>query len=94
MTIAVVTSRGRVTIPQSVRTALRRQAGERLEFVMQGRNKAVLCRAAKTVDEVFGMLYQPGRPVATIAEMKAAIAHRMHKRGLGPPRHSSRMGIR
>jgi AbrB family looped-hinge helix DNA binding protein len=60
MVMATMTSRGRITIPKSVRNALRLRAGNRVEIRMQGDGEAILKRATMTVDEVFGMLHRPG----------------------------------
>ncbi len=77
MVTATVTSKGQVTIPKEVRDSLHLQTGDKIAFVLQDRDEAVLKRMSKSVDEVFGRLHSSGQPVRSISEMNQAIARRM-----------------
>jgi len=80
MATAIVTSKGRVTIPKAVRDALELRPGDRLELVVQGRQRAVMKPMTRTVDEMFGRAYKPGRPALSVEEMDRAIGDRMRGR--------------
>ncbi len=73
MATATMTSKGQVTIPLRVRTALRLEAGTRIEFVEIGKDQFAIVPATKHVQILKGMIRKPKRPV-TIDEMNAAIA--------------------
>lgn len=75
MPLSTLTSKGQITIPKSVRDALKLQQGDKVEFVENERHEFVLKPATKKVAEVAGMLkrYQRDRPVS-IEEMNEAIA--------------------
>lgn len=81
MVKATLTSKGQITIPKAIRMALRLHTGDRVEFVVRGDEEATLKPAAKSVDDVFGCLYRPGRKALSVEEMDAAIAHRMKRGG-------------
>ena len=73
MVTATVTSKGRITIPKSVREALQLHPGDRVVLKVYGRVKAVLNPIAKSVDDVFGMLHKPSIPVQSVGDMNKAI---------------------
>nr|VFJ61100.1 MAG: looped-hinge helix DNA binding domain-containing protein, AbrB family [Candidatus Kentron sp. FW] len=75
MLAATVTSKGQITIPKSVRDALRLQVGDRVAFVVHGQG-ALLTPISKSVDEVFGMLKKPDISPRTIEEMNRAVRTR------------------
>jgi AbrB family looped-hinge helix DNA binding protein len=77
---ATLTSKGQVTIPKGVRDSLRLRAGDRVEFVLSGGDEAVMKPITRSVEEVFGRLHKPGRPVKSIEEMKQAVARRLKER--------------
>ena len=54
MTIATVTSKGQVTIPKSIRDALRLHTGDKLEFIVTEEGDTLLRPVTKKVDDVFG----------------------------------------
>lgn len=74
MAAATLTSKGQVTIPKEVRTALRLRSGDRIEFTVRGRDEAAIRPITKSVDEVFGCLHRPGRRAMTVDEMDRAIS--------------------
>jgi antitoxin PrlF len=74
MAAATVTSKGQITIPAQVRTALGVEAGDRIEFVEVGKGEFNIVAATRSVRELSGMLYRKGRKLVSIEEMNAAIA--------------------
>jgi antitoxin PrlF len=74
MAAATVTSKGQVTIPVQVRTALGVDAGDRIEFVEVGKGEFNIVAATRSVKELNGLLYRKGRKPISIEEMNAAIA--------------------
>jgi antitoxin PrlF len=76
MATATVTSKGQITIPAQVRNALGLEAGDRVEFVEQGKGQFAIVAATRSVQELKGRFQgKRGKPV-TIEEMNAAIAKR------------------
>ena len=73
MAFATLTSKGRVTIPKDVRTALRLHAGDKVEFVITENGEAFFRPVTKKVDDVFGRLHRPGREPVSIEKMDAGI---------------------
>ncbi len=80
MVTATLTSKGQLTIPKSVRDSLHLQTGDRVAFVVHGDSEATLKPVTKSVDAVFGKLHRPGQPRRSVADMKAAVGHRMRER--------------
>jgi len=73
MAAATVTSKGQITIPARVRTALGVDAGDRIVFVEVGKGEFHIVAATRSVRELSGMLYRKGRKPVSIEEMNAAI---------------------
>ena len=80
MVTATITNNGQITIPKTVRDSLRLRSGDRVEFLVQGHDEAVLRPITKSVHEVFGKLHKPNGPRRTLTEMNQAIARRMRNR--------------
>lgn len=78
MTIAVLTSKGQITIPLPVRSKLGVEAGDRIEFVELGNGQFGIVAATEDISSLKGIVGKPKAPV-TIGEMNRAIA----KRGAG-----------
>ncbi|WP_028045242.1 AbrB/MazE/SpoVT family DNA-binding domain-containing protein [Cellulomonas sp. URHE0023] len=75
MPVATVTSKGQITIPIEVRTALGLRAGDRVQFI-QGADGAYEIRPAnQSIRALRGALsrYAPGTPV-TVEDMGTSIA--------------------
>jgi AbrB family looped-hinge helix DNA binding protein len=70
---AIVTSKGQITIPKIVRDALGLDVGAKVEFLVLQDGDALLHPVTKTVDNVFGILHQPGRKSISVAEMDESI---------------------
>ena len=73
MTTASVTSKGQITIPAAVRTAMHVRAGDRVEFVEIEPGRYEFIAATRPVTALKGMFGKPARPVS-IEQMNAAIA--------------------
>jgi antitoxin PrlF len=71
---ATVTTKGQVTIPRSIRHALKIGAGDRLDFILEGEGRVVVRPAVRDVRELKGLLRRPGRKPVSLEEMNAAIA--------------------
>jgi len=80
MVTATLTSKGQLTLPKVVRDSLHLHTGDRVMFVVHGNTEAVLQPFTKSVDEVFGRLYNPVQPPRSIEEMNNAVAKRMRSR--------------
>jgi antitoxin PrlF len=74
MATATITSKGQITIPVQVRTALGVDAGDRIEFVEVGKGEFNIVAATRSVRELSGFLKRKGRKPVSIEEMTAAIA--------------------
>jgi antitoxin PrlF len=76
MATATVTSKGQITIPSQVRNALGLEAGDRVEFVEQGKGKFAIVAATRSVQELKGRFQGKRSKPVSIEEMNAAIAKR------------------
>jgi antitoxin PrlF len=76
MTVAAakVTSKGQITIPVSVRVALKLKAGDRVEFVERAKGDFSIVAATRSVRELEGLYYDKRRKPVSIEDMNAAIA--------------------
>ena len=73
MATATLTSKGQLTLPKEVRTALGLGPGDRVDFVrMEDGNFAVL-PATQSVKSLKGLIPKPRKPVS-LADMDKAIA--------------------
>lgn len=75
MTAATVTSKGQITIPAQVRSALGLDVGSRVEFVEIEKGQYLMVAATDEVQSLKGMLRKPSRAVS-IEQMNEAIAER------------------
>ena len=71
--IAVISSKGQVTIPVDVRRRLGLHAGCRVDFVFAADDRLELIPVADTVRRLKGMVPKPKRPLG-LDEMNQAIA--------------------
>ena len=72
MSTATVTSKGRITIPVAVRTALGIDVGSRIEFVELENGQFMIVPAVIPIQALKGMLRKPPSPVS-IDQMNMAI---------------------
>jgi antitoxin PrlF len=75
MSTATITSKGQITIPAVVRTALGVEAGDRVEFVQVEPGRFELVASTQSVSALKGLVRKPASPV-TIETMNQAIAVR------------------
>ena len=75
MTTATLTSKGQITIPAEVRTALGVETGDRVEFVAVAPGRYEFIAATRPVTALKGMFGKARKPVS-IDQMNAAIARR------------------
>jgi AbrB family looped-hinge helix DNA binding protein len=73
---ATVTSKGQITIPAQVRTALGVDAGDRIEFVEVEKGQFAIVAATRSVQELKGRFQSKRSKPVSIEEMNAAIARR------------------
>ena len=73
MATATLTSKGQITIPAVVRTALGVDSGDRVEFVEVTPGRFELVAATQPVTALKGLIRKPAKPVS-IEAMNAAIA--------------------
>jgi antitoxin PrlF len=74
MATATVTSKGQITIPAKVRSALGLDAGDRVEFVEMEKGQFAMIAATRSVQELKGLFRHKRRKPVSIEEMNAAIA--------------------
>jgi antitoxin PrlF len=74
MAAATLTSKGQITIPVRVRTALGVDAGDRIEFVETEKGQFAIIAATRSVRELNGLFHRKERKPISIEEMNAAIA--------------------
>ncbi len=79
MPTATITSKGQTTIPKPVRDRLRLKAGDRVDFVLQDDDTALMVPASVRLSDLEGMLPPPEKPVSLDA-MARAIRRRGAKR--------------
>jgi antitoxin PrlF len=73
---ATVTSKGQITIPAQVRTALGVGAGDRLEFVEVEKGQFAIVAATRSVQELKGLFRAKRSKPVSIEEMNSAIVGR------------------
>jgi antitoxin PrlF len=75
VTSATLTSKGQITIPIQVRTALDLKAGDRIDFLAAGNGKVTLIARNQPIQKLKGMAGKLPRAIS-IEEMNEAIAVR------------------
>lgn len=70
---ATLTSKGQVTIPKAVRDLLGLEAGDQLDFVVEGGARVVLRPGNRDAAALKGLLHRPRRRPVTLRRMEAAI---------------------
>jgi len=73
MATAVITSKGQITIPKSVRERLGVDAGDRVEFVETENGIFTVIAATRDVKELKGIVPKPAKPVS-VDDMNRTIA--------------------
>ncbi len=75
MATATVTSKGQVTIPITVRSALGLESGDRIEFVEVERGRFEIVASSSSIRSLKGKIAKPKRPVS-IEEMNWVVARK------------------
>ena len=75
MTTAILSSKGQITIPLSVRRKLGVATGDRVEFVELAEGQFALVPAIEDVRTLKGIVRKPPRPVS-VGEMRRIVARR------------------
>ncbi len=76
MATATLTSKGQITIPSRVRDALGLEAGDRVEFVEQGKGQFAIVAVTSSVQELKGLFRGKRSKPVSIEEINAAIRRR------------------
>jgi len=76
MARAVINSRGQVTIPAGIPTALGLKTGDRIEFVELEKGRFMIIVENRSVRELEGLFRKKSREPVSIEEMNAAIVRR------------------
>lgn len=82
MAIATMTSKGQITVPKEVRDTLRLEPGDKVMFVALPNGRATIVPRNRSIEELFGLLYDPDIPPMTIEEMNEAIAEGAAESGM------------
>lgn len=75
MPAAIVTSKGQITIPKSVREALGVETGDRIDFVESAAGVYTVVAATRDVRELKGIIARPKKTVS-VEDMRRAVARR------------------
>lgn len=73
MATAVLTSKGQMTIPKSVRDRLKLRTGDRIDFVVEDSRRATMFAVTGDVRDLKGIVPKPKKPVSD-EEIQQAIA--------------------
>lgn len=73
MTTATLSSKGQITIPIEVRTELKVNTGDRVEFVQIAPGRYEFVAATRDITELKGM-FGPAQAMVTLEDMDAAVA--------------------
>ncbi len=82
MATATLTSKGQITIPTKVRSALGLDAGDRVEFVELEKGQFAIIAATRSVQELRGLFRHKAKRPVSIEQMNAAIARGAARSGL------------
>ena len=78
MPASVISSKGQVTIPLSVRKKLGLDVGDRVDFVDLGNGRVGIMPAAEDIRALKGAVRRPAKPVS-VASMRQAVRKRASK---------------
>jgi antitoxin PrlF len=73
---ATMTSKGQVTVPKEIRTALGIDPGDRIEFVETEKGQFAIIAATRSIQELYGKYRDRRSKPVSIEEMNAAIRKR------------------
>ena len=72
-TTATVSTRGRVTLPKSIRDALRITKGAQLDFQVSADGAVSMTVLKQSAMEIVGLLKRPGQAAANVEQMNRAL---------------------
>lgn len=79
--ISTITSKGQVTIPQTIRDAAHLKPGDRITWRISEDGLLQVTRARRgRLQDLFGMLHRPGMKAATLEEIDEGIAQYMREK--------------
>lgn len=70
--LGTMTSKGQTTVPKQVRDYLGLEEGMQVEWVLEGGAATVKARA-KSIDDLYGILWRPNQPALSVREMDEAL---------------------
>ena len=73
-TFATLTTKGQLTVPKEIREYLNLSSGDKIEFVISEKGKAIMKPVSQKVDNLYGRLFDESRVAVTTEEMKESIA--------------------
>jgi AbrB family looped-hinge helix DNA binding protein len=79
-TTAMVSDKGQVTLPKTLRDRLGIRPGSRLEFRVAADGSLSVHVLATGSDALYGMLAKPGERTRSVEDMNAAVAEAVHDR--------------
>ncbi len=77
MVLATLTTKGQVTIPKSIREALKLHTGDKIEIIATEKREAVIRPVSKKVDDIFCKLHKPDQKTISLEEVNDVIRNRM-----------------
>jgi antitoxin PrlF len=77
MAMAMLTSKGQITIPKEIRDAFMLNTGDKVEFIITKGGDTIFRPVTKKVDDLFGRLYKAGRKPVSLEKMDAGICEKM-----------------
>jgi AbrB family looped-hinge helix DNA binding protein len=79
MAMAMLTSKGQITVPKEIRDALMLNTGDKVNFIITKDGDAIFRPVTKKVDDLFGRLYKGGRKPVALEKMDAGIREKMKR---------------
>ncbi len=76
MSHSIITSKGQITIPISIRKSLNLKTGDKIDFEINEGNLRII-PASKSVSDVFGFLSRKGSKAYTVDEINASLKKRI-----------------
>ena len=75
MSTATITSKGQITIPVDIRSALKLEAGDRVDFVIGESGQVVFTPITKNIVSLKGLINRPDKTVS-VNDMRVTIKKR------------------
>ncbi len=79
MAVAKLTSKGQTVIPKKIRKYMRLQPGDRVDFVIDEEGRVVVKPLDSDVQELKGLLRNPGKKSVSLQRMNSDIRRRARK---------------